>query len=228
MGKGKEKEIEYTALREEYLILENRIHDLWKWGLISIVAILSSILFYFFEMAKDITSYNKIKTNISDYKFLILPFLVLIPSAITVLLGYMISNIKYVMKRLTGYLTVFHDFNTSDKSEFGWHLWNRVEKYDTNKKWFQTQGSIWVYILLLIFYTIILLGIYNAITPISCLAIFGIFTICIIIIAIAFFIIERFERWANDSEIKWNEKWTSIKRLKDTDLDYILTKLMLK
>lgn len=243
---------EYSSLREELLILANRSHDLWRWGIISIFAIFSAVLFFLLEIIKglesQLTLISLIKTNI----YLIVSILNIFPSSVALFIAILISDIKNTSTRLGAYLAIFHDdftYHCPNSKLYGWHVWNRIEKFYHNnsqneckaekKPKIYIENRYSIYIILLLFYSFgnsVLLSIINAIKinkrvnieSVNSLEILTFFSIGIVICLIAWLFLIRFENKNLKSVKAWNERWIVLRNLDVKKLNTILTEAGLK
>jgi hypothetical protein len=118
---------EYEALRAELLSLNERTFNTWRWGLLELVSLTGLVVI---QVATLATSDNVDLRQISPCWVLGI-FIILY--ALGTSIGYVeartAERLENAADRIGAFLAVFHDGQPPRVDNFGWHAWNRIERF---------------------------------------------------------------------------------------------------
>lgn len=224
---------EYDSLRDELIHLLDRSHDVWKWGLVTIGAILGTSLTIFLNIQNlcfqnfninptTSSCFKNFSDNVNWLIFLIGIIFLLISSSI----GFLKYQIDDTVNRLGAYLAIFHDIrNNKPTITHGWQVWNRIDRFwvkeikvkekGKNPRTIEYSGSFSSYAIvvaiaeLLIIFLIWIFVELNIITII--ISVVGNFLVLIIEAII-------FNCGETRSIIKWNQRWLFLSHLSESEI----------
>jgi hypothetical protein len=203
---------EYDSLRAEILLLQERAHEVWKWGIVSMLALLGVLISTITGLDAD----SGIFDVVQRYAVLVAAGFLILGAGIALMIVLLSTHIRYVISRIGAYLAVFHDGagpDGRDMTRLGWHAWSRVEKavggLDSLGKLpltrhFRFHGTPRTFTLLFLFYGTVLVVLFTAIDPDAATALTCLTFAALVLVAAA---VEYAERKTGHNATAWSVRW---------------------
>ena len=213
---------EYETLRDELLLLFQRAHDVWRWGLITIVTLLGAeivALTAVYGQHRPPGEINDLARFLASYGTAVAITLYAFAGGIAVVVWQLYADVLSEMHRIGAYVAVFHDDGDhvpESARQLGWHVWNRVEKFSTNDLRIDPDiehrpfhGRAIVYLWLLLVFIISSGGMLGALTAavFSIVALAGAITLLAVGWRIWFI-----EKRTRQGSAMWNRRWAALSR----------------
>jgi len=155
---------EYETLRTELLSLREDAFKAWRWGLLELATLTGVVVAQVVALSVSEKFGLKLEKIPEDRQFWgafgILSGLYLLGLVIGLLEARTTARLEKAADRIGGFLAVFHDLwpPRAPLDNFGWHIWNRIEKVTRNrsKRIIYFQDQVWFYVIGLIVYFVIL------------------------------------------------------------------------
>jgi hypothetical protein len=217
-----ENDKEYSALRDELLVLVGKAFDVWKWSVVSPFALAGAVLL-------GLSSESSMLTTLARTFPWGTPTLILgIVAAISWVLATLVSDLEETRDRLGSYLAVFHDYDSeslpSDRSSIGYHVWNRIEqstvsvilrtKAAPRARLYTLSLRFWIYPVIVLGFTIFLNLLIIAVTledHTESIYVGVFFSLAIGLISL------RFQSKGQSGLTYWTARWREVLELNDDD-----------
>ena len=227
---------EYTAVCQEMLSLQQRAHEVWKWGIISLFLILGALLSTVLGLPQDSAISRNLLEAVAPRTTALGILLMACGWSIALTMVQLSARDRELVARLGAYLSIFHEGARPDggtRPEYGWHVWNRIEKVaDTRlemkaipgSRTFSSHGLTRIYAPLFVLYAVVVVLLCGAMGPGNVTALAWVAAGAALALAIA---IELIERRMQKRMTWWNARWAELARADAGQLDRWLRKAWL-
>lgn len=218
---------EYEALRSEILLLEERAHEVWKWGIVSMLAILGVLVSTLTGLDSGSRAAARIIGVIEHQTVLVASAFLILGAGLTVITVRLATDIRTGIGRVGAYLAVFHEGAGppgQDMTRLGWHVWNRIEKAAGGRpsmrlpptRYFRFHGASRTFTALFLFYCTMVVVLFTALTPAAAMNLTGLGLGISLGVAVA---VEYLERRSGQRGTAWNMRWAQLARASSEQIE---------
>lgn len=231
---------EYESLRQELLLLGERAHDVWRWGLVTMVAVFGAVvvtLVGVYDAPARASPGDRVSQFLADYGTPLALSFAGFFAGIAVTMSQLRARINEEMHRIGAYLAVFHEEAAGAVPDaarkLGWHIWNRLDKCVDRPSTKREQeleqrhfhGTSSVYLLVLVFIVGGTIAVVDAVAGVNRrMSVLGGTAVCIAVAAWLW----RLDVKARRDGARWNRRWATLARLDKTRLNTELVRTGLR